>query len=278
MCKKYPGPRCSFHTRQALTDAQEAFEANQTDENAAKVKEAQYAYNTSPDGIKALREAGNELDAKHFEAVRQQAIDHLKAVQAKEAQALRKELEGLYSEHGIEEVRAMGDDDLADRLEERGRRAEARKGNEAGVVFRSDFAKPEQETTEAPEVKKRSLLADAWDGAKEGAEQGWKNPKRSLMASANSGYNVGKRSAAEAESQETAYQRHQDRVAATQERETERADKAFEREQARIAREQARLEKADLIWHSKLEADCIRYIKAQKREAVKRSKAKHTAA
>lgn len=278
MCKRYPGPRCSFHTRQALTDAQEAFEANQTDENAAKVKEAQYAYNTSPDGIKALREAGNELDAKHFEAVRQQAIDHLKAVQAKEAQALRKELEGLYSAHGIEEVRAMGDDDLADRLEERGRRAEARKGNEAGVVFRSDFSKPDDGTTATTEFKKPSLGAIVLAGAIQGGIAGFRSKNGGVASALKTGINVGKSEALKAESQQKAHDREQDKVAATQERAAERADKAFEREQARIAREQARLEKADLIWHSKLEADCIRYIKAQKREAVKRSRAKHTAA
>jgi hypothetical protein len=279
MCKKYPGPRCSACTRETLKEAIEIAEADPTPENIQKRKDAQYAFNTSPDGIKALQESKNpqdHVDAEFFQMVRKQQVDHMKAEEAKERAAMQGELEGLYSPHGIEEVRAMGDDDLADRLEERGRRAEARKGNEAGVVHKTDFTKPQEETPEVADVKKRSIAADAWDGAVDGAVAGWKNPKQSILVAGKRGYSVGQRSAAETEAQEVAQAREQEKITLTQEREAERATKAFEREQARLAREQERLEKVDLAWHNKLEADCIRYIKAQQREAVKRSKAKHT--
>jgi hypothetical protein len=262
-----------------LEQAIEVAEADPSPENIQKRKDAQYAFNTSPDGIKALQESKNpqdHVDAEFFQMVRKQQVDHMKSEDAKERAAMQGELEGLYSAHGIEEVRAMGDDDLADRLEERGRRAAARKGHEAGVVHKSDFIKPQEETPEVAEVKKPSLLAVAGKGAAEGAKRGWQNPNGNILRAGQHGYNVGKQSVAETEAQEAAQAREQEKITVTQEREVERGTKAFEREQARLAREQARLEKADLAWHNKLEADAIRYIKAQQREAVKRSKAKHT--
>jgi hypothetical protein len=279
MCKKYPGPRCSYHTKLKLDEAIETAEADPTPENLQAVSDARYAYNTTPDGLNALRNSEKQEDrdsVSMFEAIRKQQLDHLKAVQAKEAHAMRKELEGIYSEHGIHEVRAMGDDDLADRLEERSRRAAANKGNEAGVVHKTNFTKPQDEPTDASEFKKPSLGAVVLAGAVQGGIAGFRNQNGGVVSALKTGINVGKGEAMKAEAQETAHAREKEKVTIAQEREAERADKAFEREQAQLTREQERIEKADLAWHNKLEADCIRYIKAQRREAEKRSKAKHT--
>lgn len=277
MCKKYPGPRCSFHTKAALDEATQRAEADPSPENIQKREDAQYAFNTSPDGIKALQALGTpkgDMDAEFFQMVRQQQIDHLAAKEAKERKAMQQELAGLYSPQGIEEVRAMGDDDLADRLEERIRRASIAKSHAAGVVFKTDFTKPKAEASEAPDDSDipsmgRIVLA----GAVHGAIAGFESKNGGVMAAVKTGMRVGKGEAAKAEAQQAAQVREQAKATAAQEREEAKAQKAFEREQARLTREQERFEKADIAWHNKLEADCIRYIKAQQREAAKRTRA-----
>lgn len=65
MCSKHPGPRCSGHTLDALRDSQKEFaevsqkhapESLQYVESESKLRQAQYNYNCSPDGINAAKE------------------------------------------------------------------------------------------------------------------------------------------------------------------------------------------------------------------------------
>jgi hypothetical protein len=289
MCKALNegGLRCSHHATKTLEAARAADEANSTPETQAKLKEALYDFHATPAGIKALREAGKEDEAQHFEAVRKVAQQQYRASQqAKEAESMRKELAGLYSPEGIEKLRESGEDDLADKLEERRQRIKALKARKVQPVpvpeeSTDGNATPEsngKDDTASPAIKKPSLLAAAGKGAWEGGKAGFRSPQGNVLHAFNAGMSAGKGEAHKAQAQLDSQEREQERIRVTAEREQEKESKAYERDQERKKRERERQDRADAIWIRSLEAECIRYLKAQQREARKNSTSKHTAA
>jgi hypothetical protein len=257
--------------RLALTRAVERAEQNPTEANLAKVKEAQYNFHTSPDGIRELRKAGKELDAQHFEKVREVAVAFQKADQAKQARARKEELTYLYSEAGIEEVRSQGNDDLADRLLERRNRATLRKGGEAGVIFKADFMKPTASSDDIvfqpPSVATAILV-----GAVHGAMAGFRSKNGGLAEGIKTGMSAGKAQQARVDAQLEEVEKQKQQTQTARIREDEKAQRAYEKEQARIAREEERLRRADETWHRRLEADCLRYLNQQERQARENEK------
>jgi hypothetical protein len=282
MCTKISegGLRCSHHAKATLEAAITEAEANPTPENEAKVKDAEYEFNTSPAGIKALREAGKEEEAQHFESLRKQLQAQYKAKQqAKEAAALRKELTGLYSPQGISELRESGEDELADRLEERRKRVALRRARmSAAETVTEDSASPDDNnlSTDTPSNKKPSTLGAIGKGALAGAKAGYRSGN--VLHAVNAGMTAGRGEGQRVQAQVDAQEREQERIRVTAERDQEREAKAYEREQERLKRERERQDKADALWFRKLEADALRYLKAQRREAAKQSTSKHTAA
>jgi hypothetical protein len=288
MCKALNegGLRCSHHATKTLEAARAADEANSTPETQAKLKEALYDFHTTPAGIEALREAGEEAEAQHFEQVREVAKKQYRAAQqAKEAEQLRKELTGLYSSEGIEKLRQSGEEELADKLVERKHRIRALKARKVKPVSVPEEstdgnATPESNGSDdtASDIKKPSLLAAAGKGAWEGGKAGFRSPQGNVLHAFNAGMSAGKGEAHKAQAQVDAQEREQERIRVTAEREQEREAKTYERDQERKRREKERQDRADAIWIRSLEAECIRYLKAQQRETKKHSTSKHTAA
>ena len=55
MCYPKPGPRCSAHAKEKLREASKAFKANDSFDNFMALKDAQQAYETTPEGIRELK-------------------------------------------------------------------------------------------------------------------------------------------------------------------------------------------------------------------------------
>ena len=56
MCYAKPGPRCSNHATLALTQAKKDYAKNSSEENRQALETAQHNYNTTPKGVKELRD------------------------------------------------------------------------------------------------------------------------------------------------------------------------------------------------------------------------------
>lgn len=266
MCYKAPGPRCSKHAKQDLALAKKNFEANETDENKSKLDEAKRNYLMTPEGIKYLESKGKTEQAKRFAKKREHAMAQLKLEQEKEVKAKEAQLRELYSPEGIESIRSNGNHELADRIEERARRASIIRGYEAGVVFKDDFRKPvsteETEDLIAPsagEVVLVALIQGAIAGAS-GKNGGFLNGVKAGMA-------VGKVERSKFEARLAAHERQKQKLATMKQRDDEKSQRAYEKELARIDIEQGRLDRANEIWHRRLETDCMRYLKEQERNA-----------
>ena len=63
MCYAAPGPRCSNHATQNLAKAKKNYAEQPNLDTRAALETAQQEYDTTPAGIKALRDAGKSLEA-----------------------------------------------------------------------------------------------------------------------------------------------------------------------------------------------------------------------
>lgn len=119
------GLRCAGHAKADIVAATKEFDANPSQEASDKIALAENAYNSTPEGIAKLREAG-----EHAKADRQQILRDIKVKEASlvkvesEAEkaandAIKKaRLDYARSPEGIAKVRAAGKTALANRLEE----------------------------------------------------------------------------------------------------------------------------------------------------------------
>ena len=131
-------------------------------------------------------------------------------------------------------------------------------------------------STDTPGIKKPSTLSAIGKGALAGAKAGYRSGN--MLHAVNAGMSAGRGEAHKAQAEVDAQEREQEHIRVTAERDQEREAKAYEREQERLKRERERQDRADALWFRKLEADALRYLKAQRREAAKQSTSKHAAA